>query len=38
VRDISSRPSACTAIFTAVLIFVGGVSAYDGTSSSERET
>jgi hypothetical protein len=30
VRDISSHSSACTAIFTAVLIFVGGVSAYDG--------
>ncbi len=30
VRDILSHSSACTAIFTAVLIFVGGVSAYDG--------
>jgi hypothetical protein len=30
VRDISSQSSTCTAIFTSVLIFVGGVSAYDG--------
>jgi hypothetical protein len=30
MRDISSRSFPCTAIFTAVLIFVGSVSAYDG--------
>jgi hypothetical protein len=30
MRDLSRRSSTCTAIFTTVLIFVGGVSAYDG--------
>ena len=30
MRDLSRRSSTCTAIFTAVLILVGGVSAYDG--------
>jgi hypothetical protein len=30
MRDLSRRSSTCTAIFTTALIFVGGVSAYDG--------
>jgi len=30
MRDRSGRSFACTAIFTAVLIFIGGASAYDG--------
>jgi hypothetical protein len=30
MRDTSRQSFPCTAIFTAVLIFVGGVSAYDG--------
>jgi hypothetical protein len=30
MRDPSGRSVACTAIFTAVLTFIGGASAYDG--------
>jgi len=30
MRDISGQSSICTVMFTTVLIFVAGVSAYDG--------